>query len=276
MIILSMDIGTTNTKMLLYDSLKKEYIKEKKVKTLDFKEVVKDAINQGKSVPFNVEKIIATGTGSIKLPDEYDHIPIIKVKEFDAIGTGGLCYANEKEALIVSVGTGTAMVYANETTCTYIGGTALGGGTFTGILKRILSNKDASFDELVAEASKGKTENVDILIKDVCNENIENLNENDTVSNVGALLKPYTQNDFAAGIANMIFENIVIIASLHKKILNKPNLLIVYTGSIVGDAYIQGLIQKTSNFTKDKFAITDDSSFVMTKGALKYYLKYNA
>lgn len=273
--ILSMDIGSTNTKMLLYDSNKKEYIKEKKLKTIDFKKAIQEAIEQGKTIPFNIEKIIATGTGSLNIPDEYGNTPIIKIREFDAIGTGGLASTNEKEAMIVSVGTGTAMVYASESGCTYLGGSALGGGTFTGVLKRILSNKDASFDELVEAASKGNTENVDILIKDVCKGNIENLNENDTVSNIGALQKPYTQNDFAAGIANMIFENIVIIASLHKKILNKPNLLIVYTGSIVSDAYIQGLIQKTSNFTKDKFIVTEDSSFIMTKGALQYYLKHS-
>ena len=54
------------------------------------------------------------------------------VEEFNAIAKGGLYLADKKETLIVSVGTGTALIRACENSIEHLGGTGVGAGATAG------------------------------------------------------------------------------------------------------------------------------------------------
>src|SRR5271163_668365 len=54
--------------------------------------------------------VAATGAGARGLPDMLLGRPVVKIDDFTAIGVGGSTLAGKESALVVSLGTGTAIV----------------------------------------------------------------------------------------------------------------------------------------------------------------------
>lgn len=75
----------------------------------------------------NISKIVLTGVGKDEIKENIHGIPTEKVDEFKAIATGGLEFSKKQEALVVSIGTGTAFVMAKKDSYKHIGGTGVGG-----------------------------------------------------------------------------------------------------------------------------------------------------
>src|SRR6202790_4040621 len=61
----------------------------------------------------DIECVAATGAGSRALGDHLFGRPVVKVNEFTAIGVGGTSLVGKDRALVVSLGTGTAIVSVN-------------------------------------------------------------------------------------------------------------------------------------------------------------------
>ena len=70
-----------------------------------------------------IEKILVTGVGQAFLTAPLYAVPTAKVNEFTAIGLGGLYLTGLSEAIIVSMGTGTAFVDADADGARHLGGT---------------------------------------------------------------------------------------------------------------------------------------------------------
>jgi len=77
----------------------------------------------------DVECVAATGAGSRVLTKSLLGRPVVKVNEFTAIGIGGTSLAGLDSALVVSLGTGTAIVSATRDKIEHVSGTGVGGGT---------------------------------------------------------------------------------------------------------------------------------------------------
>ena len=86
-----------------------------------------------------VECVAATGAGSRVLTKSLLGRPVVKVNEFTAIGIGGTSLAGLDSALVVSLGTGTAIVSATRDKIEHVSGTGVGGGTLLGLAKHTRS-----------------------------------------------------------------------------------------------------------------------------------------
>lgn len=87
----------------------------------------------------DVEKIVLTGLGSTYFHENIFGIPTIHALELDAIGHGGLYLSGLDEALVVSLGTGSAFIRASRTNgFRHLGGSGVGGGTLAGMAERFL------------------------------------------------------------------------------------------------------------------------------------------
>jgi type II pantothenate kinase len=73
--------------------------------------------------------------------------------------------------LLASVGTGTSVLLVNNDSVHRVGGTALGGGTFLGLVSVLAGARD--FATAVALAAAGDRKNVDLLVKDVYHDSKE-------------------------------------------------------------------------------------------------------
>lgn len=80
-----------------------------------------------------------TGVGSSYINKDIFGLPCEIRPEFDCIGKGGLWLSGLDEAIVVSMGTGTAMVYSKRGVApVYLGGTGVGGGTLVGLSRMLL------------------------------------------------------------------------------------------------------------------------------------------
>ena len=148
MYILSFDLGSTNIKAIVLQvhSSKNnekniELIGKVREKTVDFALFISSVLKKYNIEKKDIKVIIATGTGASFIDDKYEDIEIIKVDEFNAIAYGGVLLSKLDEAIIVSIGTGTTILYSDLHKIERLGGTGLGGGTFVGLSNAILQNK---------------------------------------------------------------------------------------------------------------------------------------
>ncbi len=101
----------------------------------------------------DIHQIAVTGVGSSFVKRDLFGIKTIKVPEFQAIGAGGAYLTGLKRAVIVSMGTGTAIVFNDNGSITHLGGTGVGGGTIVGLGNAILNSSD--YQDIVDMADAG-------------------------------------------------------------------------------------------------------------------------
>jgi type II pantothenate kinase len=177
----------------------------------------------------DVSRVMITGVGSSALDGGKIYgIQTEKVDEFRATGLGGLMLSGLNKAIIVSMGTGTAIVSAEGASARHVGGTGVGGGTLLGLSNKMLNIR--SFDALVKASHGGKLSHVDLFVSDITAEKLPTLPEGTTASNFGKLSDLATRSDIAYGIINLVFQTIGTTAAFASKLENTKK--IVLTGTL--------------------------------------------
>lgn len=217
-VILGIDVGGSTTKIVGFDVTDggKRLIEPIFVKATD--PVTSTFGAFGKFLDENdlsladIERVMITGAGSSFITKPLYSLPCYKIEEFMAIGLGGLYLSGLEKALIASLGTGTALVFAEEgKTPRHLGGTGVGGGTLVGLSKKLLDMDTVSHIEELAKG--GSLDKVDLRIGDMINNNnIPGFTDTTTASNFGNVSDLATKADIALGIINMVFETIGMIS----------------------------------------------------------------
>ncbi len=176
----------------------------------------------------DIERVAATGAGARALGDTLFGRPVLKVDEFTAIGIGGTSLARKDQALVVSLGTGTAIVSVRPEKIMHVGGTGIGGGTLLGLAKHMLGV--VTIERLEELASKGDLRRVDLTVRDIAGGPIGDLPPNTTAANFGKVAADATPEDKALAIMNMIVESIGVLAMASARASNQEN--IVLTGKL--------------------------------------------
>ena len=177
----------------------------------------------------DVEKIVLTGLGSTYFHENIFGIPTIHALELDAIGRGGLYLSGLDEALVVSLGTGSAFIRASKTNgFRHLGGSGVGGGTLVGMAERFLGVTDIF--SLSKMALRGNKAMADLRIADVQEEDVPGLAADLTAANFGRIKSGASDADLAAAPFNMIYENVGVMASLALSQDTTRN--VVLTGSL--------------------------------------------
>ncbi len=150
--------------------------------------------------------IKVTGVGATFLEKGIYSLKCDKVSEFKSIGRGGLYLSGLERALIVSLGTGTACVYADrEGNTEYLGGTGVGGGTLMGLSRLLLGMENIGHIQELA--SEGDLNKIDLRIKNITKkDDFSALEPELTVANFGKISDVAEKSDVALGIINMVFE----------------------------------------------------------------------
>lgn len=120
MSIISIDIGTTTIKIIEYKD--NQIINKEIASNKNEEKILEEFIEKYKIKKENIEYIVVTGIGAEKIKT-FKNIPIKIVEEFKAIAAGGLYLSKKEEALIISIGTGTALIRATKNGIRHLGGT---------------------------------------------------------------------------------------------------------------------------------------------------------
>lgn len=210
-----------------------------------------------------IEKVAITGVGASFIGNELLGLPVQKILEFKALGHGGLFLSGLKKAIVVSVGTGTAIIKATEESFQHLGGTGVGGGTILG-LSKVMVNL-SSFDTIIETARTGSTSNVDLSIGDISLAEIGNLPSNLTASNFGKMNDQATKNDITLGILIMVFQVIGMMAILAARAEKDTD--IVLTGKLINVHLSQKTFRTLGDLYKVTFHIPAHAEYCTAIGA---------
>lgn len=215
----------------------------------------------------DIDRITVTGVGSSYLTDKIYGIPTGKVSEFSAIGKGGLYLSGLKKAIIVSMGTGTTFVMADEHGVTHMGGTGVGGGTLLGLSSTMLNVRN--FNDLIKTAQDGNLSNIDLNIEDITKEVSESLPSDATASNFGKISDLATKADMALGIINLVFQTIGVMSVFASRIYGIED--VVLTGNLANAPQSEDIFQRVADLFHVNFHTPANAEFSTAAGAAILY-----
>ena len=269
-ITLGIDVGISTTKIVGFEN--NSLIGVLQVQAMDQLTSMFGAIGnflmQNKISPDNVSAIVVTGAGSTFIDGDIYGINTRKVEEFQAIGHGGLYLANLSEAFVVSLGTGTAFIRASAHDMLHIGGSGVGGGTLIGLSTKMLGVND--IETLLALASQGNLENVDLTVREILNHDIPSLPPNLTASNFGKIKSNATNADFALGIINMVLQTVGMLAVFAARNDSINN--VVLTGTLTRLPQIHEVLDAITDRFGVNFLVPPNATFATAIGAAIPYI----
>lgn len=212
-----------------------------------------------------IDRIMVTGVGATFVSSPIYGIPCCHVKEFPSIGKGGLFLSGLDEAIVVSMGTGTALVHAKKgCESEYLGGTGVGGGTLLGLSERILGMRN--IDHIIELASGGDLSQIDLRVSDITKPDVHpGLAPDLTASNFGKLSDVATKSDLALGIINMIFETVAMMSVFAARSFKTRN--VVLTGNMTNLPQAAEIFGRMNEMFDLKFIIPQNASFGTVIGA---------
>ena len=161
----------------------------------------------------DVSRIALTGVGSSFVDGDIYGIPTQKVEEFTAVGVGGLALSGVEKAVVVSMGTGTAFIWAEQGgEVRHLCGSGVGGGTLAGLCSRLCGTR--KYQQIVKLAAEGDVGNIDLTVGDITRNNHPSLPLDITAANFGNVSDTATASDFAAGVINMVLQSIGTTAAM--------------------------------------------------------------
>ena len=219
----------------------------------------------------DIDRVMMTGAGSSFVTSPIYGLDCQTVPEFTAVGLGGLYLSGLNKAIVVSMGTGTAIIKAEKiddrTDIQYLGGTGVGGGTLIGLSKKILGMDTVEHIEKLCEG--GDISKVDLRISDISNEKLyPGINVDLTAANFGNLSDIASKSDLALGIVNMVAETIAMISIFAARGHNIND--IVLTGNLTTLDPIKEVFAVLRNMFAMNFTIPNNAQFSTVIGAALY------
>ncbi len=174
-----------------------------------------------------LEVIACSGGLSRTLPEAFEGRPVQRIGEAEAVGRGGLALSGLREALVVSAGTGTAMIAARGESFQHFTGSAVGGGTLLGLARLLLGTTDPL--EVARLAAQGDPSRVDSTLIDVIGGGIGHLPPDATAVNFGRLVEGEqpSREDLAAGLVTLVGQVIAVVALNALRAAGLPQMVIV-------------------------------------------------
>lgn len=268
MIIVGIDVGGSTTKIVGFDGdrlLAPQMVKANDPIASVYGGFGKFTSENGISLS-DIKKVMVTGVGSTFLGDNIYGLPTTHVDEFRANGRGGLYLSGLDEAIVVSMGTGTAYVYADGKKNHYehLGGTGVGGGTLVGLGSGLLGVRSA--DHIANLALGGDISKIDLRISDITESDISpTLSNNATASNFGNISDMATKEDIALGIVNMVCETVGMMAIFSARMKGLRDIILIGNLSILPQA--PELFKKLADMFGVNIVIPENAAYGTVIGA---------
>lgn len=271
-LILGLDAGSSSTKLMAMTEDGAKFIVPMRMGPMtDHKSfcaaLSRFAADNSMTVEDDFAYVAVTGGRATHVGEEILGVPVRRINEINAMSTGALRFSSRKKGVVVNMGTGTAMVYAEEgKEPQHIFGSAVGGGTLMGLGSRLIGS--ANYTEIVHLASKGDRTHADVSIADMDFEDVDTLDPRMTLSNFGKLRPEdgVEAKDTAAALVNLILEVVGTEAMLACRSVNCDTAIVAGTlADLPGSRETFDLFEKLCGI---KFVKAGMPSFVTAAGAL--------
>ena len=215
---------------------------------------------------YQTHRTVFTGSTAgmpAKMKNQVQMIP-----EIDAIGFGGSTLANYTDCIVVSIGTGTAIVHFSEQSTRHVGGTGVGGGTIKGLSSIICGLDDPL--KIEALALKGNSSKINLNISDLGYEGLSFLGADMTASNFADVKSKKTE-DLAAGILRLVGETVGILASICAREFKCPDRIVI-VGKVANSQFIRHTIGLVGKLYQTQFTFPENPGYATVYGAA---IKFN-
>lgn len=217
----------------------------------------------------DLDRIVLTGVGSSYVEGDIYGVPTVRVDEFSSIGTGGLALSGKDSAVVVSLGTGTAFIWAkNGSEVQHLLGSGVGGGTLAGLSSLITgTHQYAQIRKLCVD---GDLSHIDLAIGDMSNGKVGTLPPETTAANFAKIAEDATASDKVLGLCNLVLQSIGTMSVLACKSCDTKT--VVLTGALTMLPPARQIFDNFNSLYGVDFIIPENATFATAIGAALYHL----
>ena len=217
----------------------------------------------------DIRQVVLTGVGSSYVERDIFGLPTQKVDEFSASGMGALALSGQDSAVVATMGTGTAFLWAEKNgSVRHLCGSGIGGGTLGGLCQKLVGIQ--RFWQIKKLAEQGNLEKVDLTIRDITRNPAPTLDPSLTAANFGNLADDASPADLAAGTVNLVLQAIGTMTVLACQCCNSKT--VVLTGSMTTLPQVEANFQNFEKLYGIHYIIPENATFATAIGAGLYSL----
>ena len=271
-ILVAIDFGISNTDAVAYTNGKWRRWTQPSEERPD-PELVRRILAAGGFELSSLHRLVVTGGRHRLLPERIGECRVVGVHEVQAIGRGGRALVElaptglDETVLVVSAGSGTAMVEARGGTYAHVTGTGVGGGTLLGLSRLLLGTVD--HHEINALAQRGDPNGADLALGDVVSGPIGRLPPEATAVNFGRLADrdlAISREDLAAALVTLVGQVIAVIA-INAARAQQIECIIV-TGHLIDMPSIRRVFEQVATIYDSCIILPPGSGYGTATGAL--------
>jgi type II pantothenate kinase len=259
--IIGIDAGGTLTKLVYEEGGRYHF------KLFDSKNL--DSVIKWVEIISPQASLYVTGGGAGKIKSLRKDVRVIP--EFLAVeeGTRRLLKDQNHELtryIVVNIGTGTSFFIADDRNFTRVLGSGIGGGMFMGLGSRLTDVTD--FAELVRLAAKGQRESLDLMVRDIYEDQETPVSGNLTASNFAKYKKGKTNDkDVLRSLSNMMAETIILLAN-QLSIRHNVQSIVFIGGTLSGNTPLKEDLSQFKEMLDYHAIFPDNAGFTGSLGAL--------
>ncbi len=220
-----------------------------------------------------VRRVVLTGVGASYVDGDIYGLPTCKVDEFSASGTGALALSGQEKAVVVTMGTGTALMWAEKGGAVrHLCGSGIGGGTLGGLCRKLVGVE--RFGQIKRLAAQGDLGKVDLTIADITCNPAPTLDPTLTAANFGNLSEDAIPADLAAGAVNLVLQAIGTMTVLACQCCGAQT--VVVTGSMTTLDQVKPNFENFEKLYGIHYIVPENATFATAIGAGLCSLKKKA
>ena len=218
----------------------------------------------------DVRRVVLTGVGASYVEGDIYGLPTCKVDEFSASGTGALALSGQDSAVVVTMGTGTAFMWAEKGgNVRHLCGSGIGGGTLGGLCRKLVGME--RFGQIKKLAAQGDLGQVDLTIADITCNPAPTLDPTLTAANFGNLAEDASPADLAAGAVNLVLQAIGTMTVLACQCCDTRT--VVLTGSMTTLDQVKPNFENFEKLYGIHYIVPENATFATAIGAALYSMR---
>ena len=221
----------------------------------------------------DIGRVVLTGVGASHVDGAIYGLPTCKVDEFSASGTGALAMSGQQRAVVATMGTGTAFLWAERGKgVRHLCGSGIGGGTLGGLCRKLVDME--RFGQIKKLAEQGDLGKVDLTIRDISPDPAATLDPTLTAANFGNLAEDAAPADLAAGAVNLVLQAIGTMTVLACRCCGCDT--VVLTGSVTTLSQAKPNFEDFQRLYGIRYISPERATFATAIGAGLYSLEQRA
>ena len=218
----------------------------------------------------DIAHIALTGVGASYVDGDIYGVKTVKVEEFSSVGAGGLALSGTERAVVVSMGTGTSLLWAEKGgDIRHIIGSGIGGGTLSGLSELITGvHQYAMIRKLCLD---GDLSRIDLTIGDMSKGRVGTLPPEATAANFAKLAEDATDADKLRGLVNLVLQAIGTMSVLACRTCGTDT--VVLTGALTMLPPARETFDLFTRLYGTKFIIPQNATFATAIGAALHSMR---